>query len=138
MCNVYGCKIEPLASLLIVEDDEPLLNSIARALREEQYNVVPVTTGTLALDLLAAKEFSLVLLDITLPDIDGITVLKEMRAKNLRTPVIIISSVNELSIALEAKELGAIDFFAKPFDYYQLTQRIHRALEHAAQHASRH
>lgn len=129
MCNVYGCLVEISSSLLIVEDDEPLLNSISRALRDEKYTVVPVTTGKVALELLKEHQFSLILLDITLPDIDGIEILKEMQVMRITTPVIIISSVNELRIALEAKELGAIDFFAKPFDYYQLTTRIHNTLQ---------
>jgi len=102
-------------SVLIVDDETVVRRGITRALENIGISATSAATGKEALDLLIQHSFDLVLLDIRMPDMDGITVLREIRAKQLGTAVIMITGYPTIDTAVECIKLGALDYLVKPF-----------------------
>ena len=80
--------------------------------------------GETALELLAAERYDLVLLDLNLPKVDGMTVLRTLRKTDLETPVLILSARSEISDKVEGLDAGANDYLAKPFHLAELEARV--------------
>jgi sigma-B regulation protein RsbU (phosphoserine phosphatase) len=119
-------------ALLVVDDNEDNRYTLTRRLTREGYsNLTTATNGREALDLLQAKPFDLILLDIMMPDMNGYEVLERMKAgAELRDiPVIMISALNELDSVVRCIELGAEDYLAKPFNPTLLRARVGASLE---------
>lgn len=119
-------------SLLVVDDNEDNRYTLTRRLTREGYtNLTTATNGREALDLLQAKPFDLILLDIMMPDMNGYEVLERMKAgAELRDiPVIMISALNELDSVVRCIELGAEDYLPKPFNPTLLRARVGASLE---------
>ena len=106
----------PTIPLLLVEDSEAQSALYAAYLPENQFEVVAVTSGEDALDLLTRREFALVLLDLHLPGIQGLEVLRRMAAAQLRVPVVVMTDSGSVDAVVEAMQLGASDFLAKPVE----------------------
>ena len=115
--------------ILLVEDDKNLSNTIAEQLQKEGYITDCCYDGEMALSYALNKEFSydIVLLDRMLPVIDGLTVLKAMRQKEIFTPVLIITGLGELDDKIDGLDCGADDYLVKPFHIKELLARV-RAL----------
>ena len=115
--------------ILLVEDDKNLSATIAEQLQKEGYKVDCCYDGETALSLSLNTEYSydIVLLDRMLPIIDGLTVLKAMRQKQIYTPVLIITGLGELDDKIDGLDCGADDYLVKPFHVKELLARI-RAL----------
>lgn len=105
------------ASLLIVDDSTFSRNMIKRTLPAEwEVEVTETAGGQEALQICQNKQFDVIFLDLTMPDIDGLDVLQELNNRNYICPVFIISADIQESSKQIAKELGAVDFFPKPIE----------------------
>ena len=102
--------------LLLIEDEPTLRESVAKKLRRSGYEMDDCGDGETALELLAAERYDLVLLDLNLPKVNGMTVLRTLRKTDLETPVLILSARSEISDKVEGLDAGANDYLAKPFD----------------------
>jgi len=116
--------------ILVVDDDEDMRFTLGETLRKSGYSVTTAASGQEALNLIRADDkFSLMLLDLKMPGMDGMEVLRLSKEINPRLVVIIITAHGSRSAALEAIEHGAYDYFTKPFDINELRIVIRRALE---------
>ena len=110
--------------LLVVEDEHSLREDIARKLRLSGYEVDACADGEAALEALTAERYDLVLLDLNLPKVDGMQVLRSLRQHDLETCVLILSARSEISDKVEGLDAGANDYLAKPFHLEELEARI--------------
>lgn len=110
--------------ILIVEDEQALCDTIVRSLRNLAYCVDCCHDGQEALDLLGVEVFDLVVLDLNLPRVDGMTVLKELRKTDRETKVLILSARGEVSDKVAGLDAGANDYLTKPFHLDELAARI--------------
>ncbi|WP_031495330.1 sigma-54-dependent transcriptional regulator [Bryobacter aggregatus] len=117
-------------SILIVEDERPALQALSILLEEEGYNILKAETGQQGLEQAARHEPDLILLDIRLPDFDGLTVLERLRASYSDAAVIIMTAETSSTNAIRATRLGAFDYISKPIHDDHLTVLIQRALEY--------
>ena len=113
-------------SILVVDDNEMNRDLLTRRLERQGYQVTTAVDGQEALDVLSRQEFSLVLLDIMLPVINGYQVLEQMKAdqKSSHIPVIITTALDEADGKAKCIELGADDYLTKPFNPVTLKSRI--------------
>ncbi|MGH7319468.1 MAG: sigma-54-dependent transcriptional regulator [Candidatus Rokuibacteriota bacterium] len=118
--------------VVLVVDDDPGLRESFRLILDDDYEVLEATNGAQALEVVRTAPVDLVLLDIRLPDIDGIEVLERIRAFDDRVDVILVTAVQTVRAAVAAMKLGAFDYVTKPFDEDEITSLIHRALEKRA------
>ena len=125
-------------SLLIV-DDEPNVRLVFRtALESSDYSVATAEDGETALRWLKASPADLVLLDLSMPGMDGMDVLKRLRDEGNNVPVVIITAHGSVPNAVQAMKLGAIDFLAKPLTPEELRRVVADVLQrHAARPPSR-
>lgn len=121
--------------ILLVEDDVMIAKGLQTALRAEQYVVDWVADGTQADAALSAEHFDLVLLDIGLPGMDGVAVLKRLRARRKTSPVIIMTARDAVEDRIKGLDAGADDYIVKPFDVDELAARIRSALRRSAGYA---
>jgi len=117
-------------TILIVEDDDEARAAITRVLRARGYRAVEAATGSAALERWAARRPDLVLLDLGLPDVDGLELIRRMRA-DATTPIVILSGRYEEHEKVEALERGADDYVTKPFGVDELSARLRAALRRA-------
>ncbi len=110
--------------ILLVEDDHLLANTMLDMLRDDQNTVDWLDDGQQALNALANESFDLVILDLTLPRVDGLDVLKGARKLGVTTPVIILSARADLDDKLQGLDEGADDYLTKPFAMAELKARI--------------
>jgi serine phosphatase RsbU (regulator of sigma subunit) len=117
--------------LLVVDDNEMNRDVLARRLRKDGHEIAMAENGRVALEVLAASDFDLVLLDVMMPEIDGREVLARMKAdeKLRHVPVIMISASEEIETVVRCIELGAEDYLPKPFNPTLLRARVGASLE---------
>jgi two-component system, OmpR family, response regulator len=113
--------------ILLVEDDKVLADALSRALVQSAHAVDIVGTGESADNALALGIYDLAVLDIGLPGIDGLDVLRRLRARKSTMPVLILTALDSLEDRVRGLDLGADDYLAKPFDLPELEARV-RAL----------
>ena len=113
--------------LLLVEDDRQLLSQIQHLLTEQRYLVDTAADGNCALDKIFAETYDLIILDIMLPQVDGLTILQELRQANIITPVLLLTAKGSVEDRVKGLDYGADDYLAKPFSIAELMARI-RAL----------
>jgi len=116
--------------ILIIEDDTELADVIARKLENAGFATLSTTDGLEGVRLVDNDELDLILLDLTLPDVDGIDVLRHLRQRTT-LPIVIISGRTEEAERVVGLELGADDYMAKPFGLNELLARIHVVLRRA-------
>lgn len=110
--------------ILLLEDDELLAEGIKTALTHFHYNVDWITKGQLAIAALAQTEYSLLILDLGLPDTDGLQVLKNIRQKKSEIPVLVLTARDQVEDKIAGLNAGADDYMVKPFDVKELEARI--------------
>jgi DNA-binding response OmpR family regulator len=110
-------------NILIVEDDEEINNLISRTLRKEGYNIVQAFNGRSALEEYKKLKFHAILLDIMLPIIDGIEIMRRIREKST-VPILILSAKGEETDRIIGLGLGADDYIVKPFSVAELVARV--------------
>jgi DNA-binding NtrC family response regulator len=115
-------------SILIVDDEKLLLHSLDKALVHEGYQTMTALRGDEALAIFRSHGADVVLLDVRLPDMDGMQVLRQIRELDGGVPVIIMTAFSGIKGAVEAVKLGAWDYIAKPFDIDELTFALARCL----------
>jgi heavy metal response regulator len=113
--------------ILVVEDQPSLLKTIARRLQEDGYSVDTANDGEEGLDFALVSDYDCIVLDIMLPVIDGMTVLKRLRENNIVTPVLFLTAKDAIEDRVRGLDLGADDYLIKPFSFDELLARI-RAL----------
>lgn len=118
--------------LLLVEDDTMIGESVLDLLRAEHYAVDWVKDGEMADTALRAQTYDLVLLDLGLPRRDGLIVLRSLRARKERTPVLIATARDSVQQRVEGLDAGADDYVLKPYDLDELLARIRALLRRAA------
>lgn len=114
-------------TLLIAEDDRAVRESLVRALQLEGYRAVAVGNGAEALEATARDQPDLILLDISMPIVDGLTVCKVLRADGNKVPVLMLTARTEIPDRVAGLDAGADDYLPKPFDLDELLARV-RAL----------
>ena len=113
--------------ILVVEDEKPLADALTEILKQNHYHVDAVYHGSRGLEYARSKIYDLILLDIMLPGIDGLSILKTLRKEHVTTPVILLTAKSEVSDIIAGLDAGSDDYLAKPFSTGELLARI-RAL----------
>ncbi len=114
--------------ILIVEDEVHLAEALTQILKKQNYSVDAVHDGRSGLDYAQSGIYDLLLLDIMMPEMDGITVLKKLRSEGISTPVIMLTARGEITDMVTGLDYGADDYIAKPFSSEELMARIRAAL----------
>ncbi len=116
--------------ILIVDDEEAVRHSLATALESAGHTVVDAASGSEAITRLrSGSSWGLVLTDLVMPGMSGIELLEEVQLRDSQIPVILVTGVHDISVALEAIRRGAYDYLLKPFQHEQLLAVVARALE---------
>ena len=110
--------------ILVIEDEQQLCRSIAEGLRIDGYETDICFDGNEGLTLCLAENYDLILLDLNLPGIDGLELLRQFRNSNTSTPVLILSARGQIQDKVEGLDLGANDYLTKPFHFEELEARI--------------
>jgi DNA-binding response OmpR family regulator len=113
--------------ILVVEDEHRIAASIKKGLEQEKHAVDLSYTGTEGFDLASTEDYDIIILDLMLPGMDGITICKELRKKHIHTPVLILTARGQIQDKVEGLDSGADDYLTKPFSFEELLARI-RAL----------
>lgn len=116
-------------SILLIEDTVPLAEIYVEYLQEENAEIIPVTTGDEAFSYLSDHTPDIILLDMNLPDVDGMDILKYVSDRGLKCSVIIITGYGAVSRVVEAMRLGAFEYLQKPFDQGRLVLTVRNAME---------
>lgn len=110
--------------LLLAEDEVELSNAIVTILKHQNYSVDAVYDGLDAYDYLSAQEYDGAILDIMMPKLDGISVLKRLRSEGNSTPILMLTAKSELNDKIEGLDSGADDYLTKPFAMQELLARV--------------
>ena len=116
-------------SILLVDDDRPFLRALSLELRSRGYAMTTAATAREAVEAAVATAPAITLLDLNLPDADGLEVLRRLRAQEVQTEVIMLTGHGTIDTAIEAIRLGAFDYVSKPCPIEELEIRVDRALE---------
>ncbi len=119
--------------ILLAEDNELLGDALVTSLKQENYAVDWVRTGTQALSAPQMEHFDAIILDLGLPGMDGLSVLKAWRSKKILTPVLILTARDTLDSRVDGLDSGADDFLAKPFERAELMARLRSLLRRQRQ-----
>ncbi|MCX5895375.1 MAG: response regulator, partial [Proteobacteria bacterium] len=115
--------------LILIVDDELATRESLRMILKRKYELVLASSGEEALQILDQKQLDLVLLDIIMPGLDGMEVLKRIREKNKSQQVIMITATKTVKTAVDAMKLGAFDYLTKPFNVDEIMLVIEEALK---------
>ena len=116
--------------VLIVDDDESILWILQRMFKDKKIETVEARDGKSALDMLKGQDLSIAIMDIRMPEKDGLDVLREIKETGCQTPIIIMTAQGTMKNAVEAMKHGAFDYITKPFDIGELEILVDRALEY--------
>jgi putative nucleotidyltransferase with HDIG domain len=116
--------------ILVVDDEEAIREVVSTLLEAQGYKCTVCQNGRVGLEAFRGDTFDLVLSDIVMPEMDGLKLLGELRVQDPDVPVIMVTAMHDISIALEAIRAGAYDYILKPFEKDQLHLSVRRALEH--------
>lgn len=122
--------------ILLVEDNLELASLILQALQAIRLHVEHVASGNAADSLLLTQDYALVILDLSLPDLDGMEVLKRLRARHSAVPVLILTARGSLQDKVAGLNAGADDYLAKPFELAELEARVKALLRRGLQQES--
>ena len=116
-----------MSTVLIAEDDEGVRTALSRALKFEGYDVVVANDGAEALEAVKTAEPDVIVLDVMMPHIDGLTACRRMRAKGIDTPILMLTARQDVSDRVAGLDAGADDYLPKPYALEELLARL-RAL----------
>ncbi len=126
-----GGLVRPL-TVLVVEDNEVLASSLSKGMTEDGFVVDVARTGAEALSRLARRDIDAVVLDLGLPDVDGLAVLLRLRDQKIHAPVLVLTARDDLDARVIALDSGADDYLVKPFQYDELLARLRALLRRAS------
>lgn len=113
--------------VLVVEDEHRIATSIKKGLEQEKYAVDLAYTGPDGYDLASTEDYDLILLDLMLPGMDGLSICRQLRQNNIHTPILILTARGQITDKVNGLDSGADDYLTKPFSFEELLARI-RAL----------
>ena len=119
--------------VLVIDDEPPIRKLLRVGLTAHGYQTIEASSGKMALELLGREPPDLILLDLGLPDMQGHELLRTMRARNDRVPIVVLSSRDDEAGKVQALDSGADDYVTKPFGMDELLARIRAALRHQLQ-----
>ena len=122
----------PSRHILVVDDEPSIVDAVATSLRYEGFDVDEATTGRGALDSVQERLPDLIVLDIMLPDFDGLEVTRRLRARGVEAPVLFLTARDAIRDRLAGLSVGADDYVTKPFALAELVARIHAILRRTA------
>lgn len=125
-----------MSSILIVEDEKAIADFVSRGLRAAGYTTEVESSGAVAVALAVQGDFSLIVLDVGLPDMDGFEVLRQLRGQGVRAPVIMLTARSDPSDMVAGLDGGADDYMTKPFSFDVLLARIRLRLRGAERPAT--
>lgn len=110
--------------ILVVEDEHKIASSIKKGLQQEGYAVDNAYDGSEGFDLASTEDYDLIILDLLLPKLNGIEICKNLRDKNIHTPILMLTAKGQTSDKVEGLNAGADDYLTKPFAFEELLARI--------------
>ena len=116
-------------SVLLVDDETVFTNNMSKLLTSRGYRVTAVNSGDSAIQVLEKEDFDVIVLDLKMPGMDGITTLKEIKRLGLFTETLILTGHGSIDSAMEATKLGAYDYLPKPCEIGELVAKIEGAWE---------
>lgn len=119
-------------NILIIDDEPELLERLSSVLQKEKYTVATAADGRRGLEKIWDDTYDVILLDIMLPHIDGLEILKEIRTAGLKTPVLMLTAKGDIDDKVTGLNLGADDYLAKPFSIAELLARVRALLRRGA------
>ena len=117
---------EEKKKILIVDDDEDIVTIISKMLQGEEWDVKAVYNGVEALEKVSSFKPDIILLDIMMPEMSGIEVLKKIKKSNPDTRIIMITAFGDIETYLDSMEFGAFEYINKPFETQELLQMIQK------------
>jgi len=117
--------------ILLIEDEVLVSKSIQQMFALERYDVGTADTGEAGLSLATQNAYDLIVLDLQLPDMSGIDILRTLRDADVHTPVLVLSGTADPDVKVRALKVGADDYLTKPFHFRELLLRIHNCLKRA-------
>src|SRR5918997_3468293 len=126
---------EGLMRVLLIEDDSATAQSIELMLKSEGFNVYTTDLGEEGIDLGKIYDYDLILLDLNLPDMSGMEVLRQLRVGKINTPIMILSGTTEIDTKVKTLGGGADDYMTKPFHKDELIARAHAVIRRSKGHA---
>lgn len=111
-------------NILLIEDDSRISDFVVKGLEENGFSVTLATTGESARTIITENEWDIILMDIMLPEIDGIQLTKLIRFKKNHTPILVLSALDDADDKVNALDSGADDYLVKPFHFKELISRI--------------
>lgn len=113
--------------ILVVEDEHRIANTIKQGLEQERYAVDIAYDGMVGFDMAVTEDYDLIILDLMLPGMDGLSVCRELRKKQIHTPILILTAKSQIQDKVDGLDTGADDYLTKPFSFEELLARV-RAL----------
>lgn len=113
--------------ILVVEDEHRIANAIKKGLEQERYTTDVSYTGTDGFDLASEGTYDCIILDLMLPGMDGLDICRQLREKNIHTPILILTAKGQTEDKIKGLDTGADDYLTKPFSFEELLARV-RAL----------
>jgi len=128
-CGKLGSGMNaPLGKILVVDDEREILDMLTDHLEDEGYVVSQAVDGEQALEGVRSEPPDLVLLDITMPGVNGLEVLRRLRRDHPKIPVVMITGIEDEALARSTLKMGAFDYLQKPFDPYRLSRLVLAAM----------
>jgi len=128
-CGKLGSGMSaPLGKILVVDDEREILDMLTDHLEDEGYVVSQAVDGEQALEGVRSEPPDLVLLDITMPGVNGLEVLRRLRRDHPKIPVVMITGIEDEALARSTLKMGAFDYLQKPFDPYRLSRLVLAAM----------
>ena len=121
--------------ILLIEDEEKVSALVKRGLEHERYNVDTAFNGTIGLKKAQNSTIDLIILDLMLPEIDGLSLLRQLRENEIQTPVLILTAKDSIEDRIHGLNLGADDYLAKPFSFGELLARVRALLRRSQKKA---
>src|SRR4051794_4407025 len=121
--------------VLLIEDDKLVAQSIELMLKSERFNVYATDLGQEGGDLGKLYDYDIILLDLNLPDMSGVDVLRTLRVSRIKTPILILSGLASIEDKVKGFGLGADDYMTKPFNKSELVARIQAIVRRSKGHA---
>jgi DNA-binding response OmpR family regulator len=110
--------------ILVVEDEHKIANSIKKGLEQETYAVDVAYDGLEGFDLAASQDYDVIILDLMLPQMDGVAICRKLREKQIHTPILMLTARGQLNDKVKGLNAGADDYLIKPFAFVELLARI--------------
>lgn len=114
--------------ILVAEDEHRIANSIKKGLEQEGYAVDAAFDGSKGYDLASSEDYDLIILDLLLPEMDGVTICKELRKNKIHTPILMLTAKGQIHDKVEGLDSGADDYLTKPFSFEELLARMRTLL----------